>query len=148
MIRELDERTGHPFSAIVGETFGRCPTGCSGGRPEAVVYRSSKRSVTLRCNGCGLLWTMTVHQMAKAARTNADRAPTDGAEHGEVGRYRAELLGYWSEMIDDKRGRGHRRTRFFERPPPAPAPEPDVPPRTPSAPEPSSSPSDSWTPFA
>jgi uncharacterized Zn finger protein len=71
----------------IRQAFGHCPAGCSGRGVNAilpvsaqsvgVIYRSSKRSVTFRCFSCGLLWTMTWHQMAKAARRLEARGQDD-----------------------------------------------------------------------
>jgi uncharacterized Zn finger protein len=56
----------------------RCPVpGChphnADSREAAVIYRTSVRSVSMRCNRCGLLWTVTIHQLAKAMRRLLDR---------------------------------------------------------------------------
>jgi hypothetical protein len=51
-------------------TFGACPGGCPCFFPGAntVVYRSSHRSVTMRCKTCGIQWTMTWAQLHEAAK--------------------------------------------------------------------------------
>ena len=48
----------------------------------------------------------------------ADQAAADGSELAELDRYNAELLGYWSDMVGDMRGRRRRGTRFYEHAPP------------------------------
>jgi hypothetical protein len=82
--------------------FGRCPARCHDGfhGPTGRVYRSSNRSITLQCTQCGLLWTMTVHQIAKAAQRQADRNPRDPAR-----RHFAATWKEWAACVADTRGR-------------------------------------------
>jgi hypothetical protein len=111
MIRDLDrqvrEQTGSRgwFSAGVLMAGGFCPGGCGGlmGAPTGIVYRSSRRSVTMRCQDCGLLWTMTVHQLAKATRRKAERMGDDEVAVLQQGI--AARLEQWSELVDEDRGR-------------------------------------------
>jgi hypothetical protein len=61
---------------------GNCPASAAHGNPYHIqgggaIYRRSFRSVTMRCNECGLLWTVTFHQLAKVARLYADTNPDD-----------------------------------------------------------------------
>jgi hypothetical protein len=109
MIREFSRTDGGMTSSIVRVHFGKCPAGCYDGNSlpgDAVVYRSSWRSVTLRCCACGLLWTMTVHQMAKAARAHADRmSDSPHTNIRAVYERDARWLGEWAQEIDDRRGR-------------------------------------------
>jgi hypothetical protein len=57
-----------------------CPV-CNRGAPR--IYRTSVRSVTLQCGGCGLQWTMTWHMLGRSF----DRAVKPGVddEAGTVG---------------------------------------------------------------
>jgi hypothetical protein len=69
MIRQV-KKISPAFHLSLLFGFSHCPARCGGaelGFPSGHVYRSSKRSITLQCARCGLLWTMTVHQIAKAA---------------------------------------------------------------------------------
>ena len=100
-----DKATGGEVSLALRVGFGYCPAGCSGRLPNAVVYRSSKRSITLRCPTCGLLWTMTVQQMAKSATRTAEQMATSGSEHAPLASRLAEGLGEWSTAIGDTRER-------------------------------------------
>lgn len=76
-IRKLDKLMGGMPSAVIRMHFGNCPAGCPG---DSVIYRSSARSMTMRCNSCGMLWTMTIHQMAKSMRAIADGIAADDSE--------------------------------------------------------------------
>src|SRR5262245_44493730 len=67
-----------------------CPAGCDAGPlrgGQAKIERSNPRSVTLACLRCGLHWTMTLHQMAKAAPRwdwhplLGDNAPEEGPKY-------------------------------------------------------------------
>jgi hypothetical protein len=85
--------------------FGQCPARCQQGRgnfagPTGRVYRSSRRSLTMQCTHCGLLWTMTVHQIAKAAQHLG--------EHDELARRLAPIWAEWAALVDDRRGRKKR----------------------------------------
>lgn len=108
MIRTLDSHaqaqtgTRQWYSNAVLMTVGLCPGGCSTLGPTGVVYRSSRRSVTLRCADCGLLWTMTAHQLAKAARRKAEMGSDDFAQ---AEAHMADRLETWANWIDDQRGR-------------------------------------------
>ena len=55
-----------PLRAVVGS----CPMCIERGKP-AVIYRRSHKSVTMRCNKCGLQWTMTLARIHKAASKQA-----------------------------------------------------------------------------
>jgi hypothetical protein len=105
MIRAFDRHTEGQASLIVRFNFGVCPSGCSGQLPDGVIYRSSLRSITMRCPRCGLLWTMTVHQMAKSARTHAQKMAERGSEYAELAGVHADRLGEWATAVNDKRGR-------------------------------------------
>jgi hypothetical protein len=106
MIRDLfqaDERL--KFSLFFD--FSRCPAGCGADnrleRP-GCVYRSSRRSVTLRCTRCGLLWTMTVHQIAKvAARLATLRGEADIAAASRE--QWAAAWAEWAACVPERRGR-------------------------------------------
>ena len=70
MIKRIDRRN----SSKVRELFGVCAlclaTGSFDPDHLGVIYRRSPRSVTMRCDKCGLQWTMTfakIHQALKAA---------------------------------------------------------------------------------
>ena len=88
--------------------FGHCPAQCDDGSklhgPSGHVYRSSSRSITLRCSQCGLLWTMTVHQIAKAAQRLAER---DGPTADLCRRFAADWA-EWAALVEDRRGRRKR----------------------------------------
>jgi hypothetical protein len=88
---------------------GGCPAGCCGSDlPDSVVYRSSRRSVTMRCRHCGLLWTMTIHQIAKSARVKAERARARNADAEVVAMKTAVAQDFaeWSEHgVAETRGR-------------------------------------------
>jgi hypothetical protein len=89
--------TGH------GDTAGHCQFGSS-----AYVYRSSRRSVTMRCHYCGLLWTMTFHQMAKVARLRAEDYEQRTGDYADYHQQQAALLRafeMWAERLDERRGR-------------------------------------------
>lgn len=60
---------------------------------DAVIYRSSWRSVTLQCKTCGLQWTMTAHQIAKAAQRWGLKAET------------IQEFTAWAAAVDERRGR-------------------------------------------
>jgi hypothetical protein len=69
------------FTASTAARFARrlcaCPV-C--GRPEPRIYRSSLRSVTLRCGRCGMQWTQTWYMLARAfEREVAPRLGVDAA---------------------------------------------------------------------
>ncbi len=91
---------------------GGCPAGCSGGDiPDSVIYRSSRRSVTMRCRRCGLLWTMTIHQLAKSARAKVERAKARDEDPDIVAMMAsvAQDLAEWSEHgVAEARGRARR----------------------------------------
>jgi hypothetical protein len=107
MIRQLDKASEDTMSWAVKFMFGRCPAGCGSMFPTGVIYRSSRRAVTLRCGACGIQWTMTAHQMAKAARGIADDPPPHLVDSPVATGMRniAKLLSEWAESVDDKRGR-------------------------------------------
>jgi hypothetical protein len=86
-------------------TVGFCPAGCDT-EPCAVIFRSSRRSITLRCRHCGLLWTVTVHQLAKVVRAKAEK--TKGTEVGEVIARMAREFDGWADAVGDTRGRRAR----------------------------------------
>jgi hypothetical protein len=71
-----------------------CPAGCDAGPlrgAEARIVRSNPRSVTLAYRRGGLQWTMTLHQMAKAA-PRWEWHPLLGDDAAEEGpKYLAEL---------------------------------------------------------
>jgi hypothetical protein len=85
-----------------------CPApGCCqyvSGLGGANIYRSSRRSVTMRCPDCGLTWTVTAHQMAKAARRLLE------TRNGELELDETDVLVLerWAREVSD--GRGRRRT--------------------------------------
>jgi hypothetical protein len=85
---------------------GFCPSGChhsSFGFPTGRVYRSSRRSLTMRCTECGMQWMVTVHRVAQIT---ARKAEADGRPDSRV---IAQLWAEWASAIDDQRGR-HRLT--------------------------------------
>lgn len=81
---------------------GNCPAGCShGGFPLlAPIYRSSRRSVTFRCDRCGLQWTMTYHMLAKALAN----LPRDGKTGGAT-THLADALAQIANAVGERRGR-------------------------------------------
>lgn len=88
---------------------GACPA-CAhrwAGGGSGRIYRSSNRSVTMRCPDCGLLWTVTVHQMAKAARSLVDELERRGGSVVgiEVDGGDARTLERWAAAIPESRGR-------------------------------------------
>jgi hypothetical protein len=93
------------WTDLIKHVFAHCPAGCDKRGYAAIdpdhtwgiVYRSSRRSVTFRCNCCGLLWTMTWHQMAKAAHVLADR--------GQGEQKFAEHIARIAREVGDGRGR-------------------------------------------
>ncbi len=72
---------------------GNCPHCGKGFAPESHIYRSSRRSVTMRCTICGLQWTMTLHQIAKAAERWGLTPET------------ARLITEWADDVGESRGR-------------------------------------------
>jgi hypothetical protein len=84
--------------------FGHCPAGCRDGSriagPTSRVYRSSWRALTLQCTRCGLQWTMTVHQLAKAS---ARLLTLEG--HAHLQQPWADAWAEWARDVGDKRGR-------------------------------------------
>jgi hypothetical protein len=113
MIRRLDqhvrETTGRAgvLSSLALLAGGQCPAGWQMpfGVSESVVYRSTARSITRRCNHCGLLWTMTVHQLAKSARRRADVMRESGDEYAAVQECLADQLEQWAASVGGSRGR-------------------------------------------
>ena len=95
--------TRRRYSDAVLMVSGRCPGGCSTYGPTGVIYRSSKRSVTMRCSGCGLQWTMTIHRLAQTARRRAELMGSD--EYAQAEALMAARLETWANWIDDRRGR-------------------------------------------
>jgi hypothetical protein len=89
--------------------FGHCPARCDDGSrmhgPTSRVYRSSRRSLTLQCSQCGLLWTMTVHQLAKAAKRLAARDPR------APNRDCAAAWADWAAGVADTRGRKKKKKK-------------------------------------
>jgi transcription elongation factor Elf1 len=81
-----------------------CPAGCDAGTLRGgtvTIERSNPRSVTLVCKRCGLHWTMTLHQLAKAAQ-HWDWHPLLGEEAASEGpKYLAEL----AAELPQRRGR-------------------------------------------
>jgi hypothetical protein len=64
-----DGKTPHGLRETLRWQMG-CPAGCDDGLLRGggtKIERSNPRSVTLACLTCGLQWTMTLHQLAKAA---------------------------------------------------------------------------------
>jgi len=60
--------------------FGTCPACSLDGlmqMPSGVIYRRSRRSVTMRCSTCGLQWTMTWAMINKAAKRHVQNAIGD-----------------------------------------------------------------------
>jgi hypothetical protein len=109
-LRIIDRQLGHLVRGAARMAGGRCPAGCSGqlGLPTAVVYRSSARSITYRCNVCGLQWTVTIHQLAKSARRVADL--TRGSEFAHADDNVATVLERWAEAVGESRGRKPTKT--------------------------------------
>jgi hypothetical protein len=68
----------------IRDAVGRCPL-CSQyndsfGAPcqSSAIYRRSGRSVTMRCDSCGLQWTVTWAQLNKALRRTLPRVAGEG----------------------------------------------------------------------
>jgi hypothetical protein len=66
----------------IRQAVGTCPScavvlreslGAQLGVTHGVVYRRSRRSLTMRCSFCGLQWTMTWVKIAQAMRRQAER---------------------------------------------------------------------------
>jgi hypothetical protein len=84
--------------------FGACPYHGQGSL--GVVYRSSRRSVTMRCRLCGLQWTMTFVKMAQAARSIAEEMDANGSQYAARAYWLAEQLQAWAEYaVEETRGR-------------------------------------------
>jgi hypothetical protein len=70
------------------------PPNSLGLHPLGVIYRRSDKSVTMRCEKCGLQWTMTwakIHQAAKAPRkTIGSRSKRDISSLAEATSFAAE----------------------------------------------------------
>lgn len=79
--------------------FGSCPH-CR--NVEAVIYRTSVRSVTMRCRDCGLQWTMTAHQMAKAVERSG------ATKHKGVAANMAAVFTEWAAAVGEQRGLARR----------------------------------------
>jgi len=56
------KRRNRELTSTLRAAIGTCPA-CE--RRGAVVYRRSPTSVTMRCNGCRLQWTVTMHQLRR-----------------------------------------------------------------------------------
>jgi hypothetical protein len=72
----------------------------------AHIYRSSSRSVTMRCSQCGLHWTMTAHQMAKVAPGTIEKleaAEDFPGKSSDIASLR--VLMTWAGDVGDIRGR-------------------------------------------
>jgi hypothetical protein len=106
---EAQEQTGTSgwFTFAVQKMAGsNCPAGCGHGFgfSNTRIQRSSRRGVTMRCHDCGLQWTVTIHQLAKAARRIADQAIARGSEYADADAVVAERLESWAVVIGEKRG--------------------------------------------
>jgi uncharacterized Zn finger protein len=81
------------------------PNGAGGGQ----IFRSSHRSVTMRCPDCGLLWTVTVHQMVKAARRilakRNESVWHSYEEFCELTEQDVRVLERWAASVPERRGR-------------------------------------------
>jgi hypothetical protein len=100
MIRKLTQINPGLRSSLYFQ-FGFCPARCTDalhGPTNSRVYRSSQRSVTLQCTHCGVQWTMTVHQLAKAAQRLADTDPP-------MSRRFAAAWAEWADAVNERRGR-------------------------------------------
>jgi hypothetical protein len=97
----------------IWQVAGSCPHHACWPRngPGAAIYRSSNRSVTFRCPDCGLLWTVTVHQAAKAARRILDKQMT----YAWITEAHVLVLERWAKAVDDQRGRRPSRARHSAR---------------------------------
>src|SRR4051812_17427324 len=62
------------LTMLLRQAVGTCPH-CR--RPEAVVYRRSRTSVTMRCE-CGLQWTMTMKMIARAVKPQLSARQDEG----------------------------------------------------------------------
>ena len=85
-----------------------CPAGCDAGalRGGTVrIVRSNPRSVTVSCCRCGLHWTMTMHQLAKAA-PRWDWHPLLGDDALEQG---PAYLTALAAEVPERRGRARQR---------------------------------------
>jgi hypothetical protein len=81
-----------------------CPAGCDAGplRGGTVnIVRSNPRSLTLACRRCGLQWSMTMHQLAKAA-PRWDWSPLLGDDAAERG---PACLANLAANVPETRGR-------------------------------------------
>ncbi len=112
MIRKIvrEATRGHRLRASLFFNFSHCPAGCDDGSklegPSGHVYRSSLRSITLRCTRCGLLWTMTVHQLAKSATRLGTFYEAKGNERmAALQRQFAAEWAEWAGVVNDQRGR-------------------------------------------
>jgi hypothetical protein len=95
---------GHPRLGIraIRWVFG-CPLGCdtygyTGG--QCAIVRTAVRSLTLRCRECGLQFTMTWHQLARAYRQRL----AQGGRAGKPDRT-AEVFDYYAKLAGESRGR-------------------------------------------
>jgi len=93
---------GRSFRWLLRYLLGCCPHCARRGSwdwsAETVIYRSSARSVTLQCKTCGLQWTMTAHQIAKAAQRW-------GLSPEMLQRFTA-----WADAVAERRGKSAQTT--------------------------------------
>lgn len=96
------EQTLFQFSLLCD--CGYCPGGCHDGSAlqgaSGRVYRSSRRSLTMQCTKCGLLWTMTVHRIAQV--TSRKAAQPDARPECRV---IAQIWADWAAGVEEHRGR-------------------------------------------
>jgi hypothetical protein len=65
------ERLSRRVAFGVRAAFGSC-SACGARHSPAVIYRRSWHSVTFKCKACSLQWTITLANMHRAAKTQAE----------------------------------------------------------------------------
>jgi len=102
LLAKLPEEPRREVTLLLTMAVGTCPY-CGPDAGGAVVYRSSTRSVTMRCRDCGLQWTMTIHLLARAAQQWAEEAKGSPVE-GHTAALARYLAG-WADALGERRGR-------------------------------------------
>jgi uncharacterized Zn finger protein len=81
MISRMDRQ----FSTELRFLIGHCPL-CAGLKtPPGVIYRRSPTSITMRCEHCGLQWTMTWLKIHQAAKRKVEQLEADTEREGTPG---------------------------------------------------------------
>ena len=100
-------RLDDQVAAVLKKTVGACPA-CAmyvqGFFSWPVIYRRSPRSITMRCQTCGLQWTMT---LAKINRAVSYHASTCG--DGEIAKWLYEGAATLTEAAAKREERGRTR---------------------------------------